>query len=69
MFNDLDPDDRPGYLTDYILSWAKEHDITEEHPITEERFYGEGCIAEGDNDELADFVWTALEIMGLARRV
>ena len=56
MWKDMDPDDVPGYLIDYIVSWAKKHDVT-----CAEDLYQQDSV----NEDLPDFVEEILTATGV----
>lgn len=58
----------PQSVFEYVIQWAFEREITDEAPISDIEFYGESCLASGDNDEAMDFMFDVLMIAGLAYR-
>lgn len=55
----VDSDDRPGYLMDYIKSWAHTYSITDRNA------FNESFQSDEFQDTLQDFAEEVLEIAGV----
>lgn len=55
-WQDIDADDRHGYLVDYIVSWAKRHNITSGEAVYQ---------SDQVQDDIHDFVIEVLQATGV----